>query len=209
LSLLPHALNLEQELDADQQIRTHKANGVRHMKGGATETQRVVTRRSLLAGGLAMLASAHPGFAEAAAGSDLIARRNGAMDIKRNGSRPSGKGPEAWFTGTVRVDPLFQAGDPARVSGGQVTFEPGARTMWHTHPLGQTLIVSSGLGWVQSEGGPVEEIRPGDVIWFPPGEKHWHGATATTAMTHIAVTESLDGKNVDWMEKVSDAQYRR
>ena len=121
------------------------------------------------------------------------------MDIKRNGSRPSGKGPEAWFTGTVRVDPMFQVGEPARVSGGHVTFEPGARTAWHTHPLGQTLIVTSGLGWVQSEGGPIEEIRPGDVIWFPPGEKHWHGATATTAMTHIAITESLNGKNVDWM----------
>jgi len=131
------------------------------------------------------------------------------MDIKRNGSRPSGKGPEAWFTGTVRVDPLFQLGDPLHLSGGQVTFEPGARTMWHTHPLGQTLIVTSGLGWVQSEKGPIEEIRPGDVVWFPPGEKHWHGATATTAMTHIAVTESLNGKNVDWMEKVTDEQYRK
>jgi quercetin dioxygenase-like cupin family protein len=131
------------------------------------------------------------------------------MDIKRNGSRQSGKGPEAWFTGSVRVDPLFQVGDPTRLSGGQVTFEPGARTMWHTHPLGQTLIVTSGLGWVQCEGGPVEEIRPGDIIWFPPGEKHWHGATVTTAMTHIAITESLDGKNVDWLEKVSDEQYRK
>jgi len=131
------------------------------------------------------------------------------MDIKRNGSRPSGKGPETWFSGTVRVDPLFQAGEPTRVSGGQVTFEPGARTMWHTHPLGQTLIVTTGLGWVQTEGGPVEEIRPGDVVWFPPGEKHWHGATANTAMTHIAITESLNGKNVDWMEKVSDEQYRK
>jgi quercetin dioxygenase-like cupin family protein len=131
------------------------------------------------------------------------------MDIKRNGSRPSGKGPEAWFTGTVRIDPMFQVGDPTRFSGGQVTFEPGARTMWHTHPLGQTLIVTSGLGWVQCEGGPTEEIRPGDVIWFSPGEKHWHGATATTAMTHIAITESLNGKNVDWMEKVSDDQYRK
>jgi quercetin dioxygenase-like cupin family protein len=131
------------------------------------------------------------------------------MDIKRNGSRPSGKGPKAWFTGTVRVDPLFQLGDPTRLSGGHVTFEPGARTMWHTHPLGQTLIVTSGLGWVQCDGGPVEEISPGDVIWFPPGEKHWHGATATTAMTHIAITESLDGKNVDWMEMVGDQQYRK
>jgi len=135
-------------------------------------------------------------------------RRKPAMDIKRNSSRPSSKGPDAWFTGAVRVDPLFQTGDPARISGGQVTFEPGARTMWHTHPLGQTLIVTSGLGWVQCENGPVEEIRPGDVVWFSPGEKHWHGATATTAMTHIAVTEWLDGKNVDWMEKVSDERYR-
>jgi quercetin dioxygenase-like cupin family protein len=131
------------------------------------------------------------------------------MDIKRNGSRPSGKGPEAWFTGTVRVDPMFGVGEPARLSGGHVTFEPGARTMWHTHPLGQTLIVTSGLGWAQCEGGPIEEVRPGDVIWFPPGEKHWHGATATTAMAHIAITESLNGNNVDWMEKVSDEQYRR
>ena len=181
-----------------------------HCKSGATETQRVVTRRSLLAGagGLAILAAARPGFAQAAAENDLTERRNGTMDIKRNGSRPSGKGPEDWFTGTVRVDPMFQVGDPARVSGGHVTFEPGARSAWHTHPLGQTLIVTSGLGWAQCEGGQIEEIRPGDVIWFPPGEKHWHGATATTAMTHIAITESLNGKNVDWMEKVSDEQYR-
>src|SRR6202047_5140832 len=136
-------------------------------------------------------------------------RRNGTMDIKRNSSRPSGKGPEAYFTGTVRVDPMFQAGDPARVSGGHVTFEPGARSAWHTRPLGQTLIVTSGLGRAQCEGGPIEEIRSGDVIWFPPGEKHWHGATATTAMTRIAITESLNGKNVDWMERVSDEQYRR
>jgi quercetin dioxygenase-like cupin family protein len=179
-------------------------------KSGATEMQRVVTRRILLAGAgvLAMLATARPGFAETPAEKDLTERRNGAMDIKRNGSRPSGKGPEAWFTGTVRVDPMFQVGDPARVSGGHVTFEPGARSAWHTHPLGQTLIVTSGLGWAQCEGGPIEEIRPGDVIWFPPGEKHWHGATATTAMTHIAVTESFNGKSVDWMEKVSDDQYR-
>jgi quercetin dioxygenase-like cupin family protein len=166
------------------------------------------TRRNLLAGAAVVLARARPAVAAAPAEDGVSEKRNATMDIKRNGSRPSGKGPEAWFTGTVRVDPLFQAGDPVRVSGGQVTFEPGARTMWHTHPLGQTLIVTSGLGWVQSEGMPIAEIRPGDVIWFPPGEKHWHGATATTAMTHIAITESLDGKNVDWMEKVSDAQYR-
>nr|WP_246820692.1 cupin domain-containing protein [Bradyrhizobium iriomotense] len=131
------------------------------------------------------------------------------IDIKRNGSRPSQKGPADWFTGTVRIDPLFQAPDPARVAAGQVTFEPGARTAWHTHPLGQTLIVTAGLGWVQREGGPVEEIRPGDVVWFPPGLKHWHGASPTTAMTHIAIQESLGGKTVDWMEKVSDEQYRR
>jgi quercetin dioxygenase-like cupin family protein len=130
------------------------------------------------------------------------------MDIKRNGLQPSAKGPAHWFTGSVRVDPLFQASDPARGAGASVTFEPGARTAWHTHPLGQTLIVTAGLGWVQHDGGPIEEIRPGDVVWFPPGEKHWHGATSTTAMTHIAIQESLNGKVVDWMEKVSDAQYR-
>ncbi|MCM2397453.1 cupin domain-containing protein [Rhizobium sp. S95] len=129
------------------------------------------------------------------------------MDIMRVGTRPSGKGPADWFTGTVRIDPLFQAQEPARVAGASVTFEPGARTAWHTHPLGQTLIVVSGLGLVQREGGAVEEIRPGDVIWFPPGEKHWHGASATVAMTHIAIQEALDGKVVDWMEHVSDEQY--
>jgi len=131
------------------------------------------------------------------------------IDIKRNGSRPSQKGSSDWFTGTVRVDPLFQAADPARVGAGQVTFEPGARTAWHTHPLGQTLIVTAGLGWVQREGGPIEEIRRGDVVLFPPGLKHWHGASPTTAMTPIAIQESLGGKNVDWMEKVSDEQYRK
>ena len=129
------------------------------------------------------------------------------MDIKRNGSRPSGKGPAEYFTGAVRVDPLFEAPEPARVRGAHVTFEPGARTAWHTHPLGQTLIVTSGLGWVQREGAPVEEIKPGDVVWFAPGEKHWHGATATTAISHIAIQEALNGSPVDWMEKVSDEQY--
>lgn len=129
------------------------------------------------------------------------------MEIKRNGSRPSGKGPDEYFTGAVRVDPLVQADAPARVSGASVTFEPGARTAWHTHPLGQTLIVTAGCGWAQREGGPTEEIRPGDVVWFPPGEKHWHGAAATTAMTHIAIQEQLNGSPVDWMEKVSDQQY--
>ena len=131
------------------------------------------------------------------------------MEIKRNGSRPSGKGPGEYFTGTVRVDPLFQAPEPARGSGASVTFEPGARTAWHTHPLGQTLIVTAGCGRAQHEGGPVEEIRPGDVVWFAPSEKHWHGAASTTAMTHIAIAEQLDGKVVDWLEKVSDVQYQK
>jgi quercetin dioxygenase-like cupin family protein len=131
------------------------------------------------------------------------------MDIKRNGSRPSGKGPADWFTGAVRIDPLIETPAPARLRGAQVTFEPGARTAWHTHPLGQTLIVTSGLGWVQRAGSPVEEIRPGDVVWFEPGEKHWHGASQASAMTHIALQEALDGKVVDWMEQVSDAQYAR
>jgi len=131
------------------------------------------------------------------------------MDIKRVGTQSSGKGPADWFSGTVRIDPLFQAPDPARVGGASVTFEPGARTAWHRHPLGQTLIVTFGCGWVQREGGPVEEVYPGDVIWFPPGERHWHGATRTTAMTHIAIQEKLNGENVDWMEKVSDDQYNK
>jgi quercetin dioxygenase-like cupin family protein len=131
------------------------------------------------------------------------------MDIKRGGSQASGKGPADWFTGPVRIDPLFQAPEPARASGASVTFEPGARTAWHTHPLGQTLIVTFGCGWAQREGGQVEEIRPGDVVWFPPGEKHWHGATPTTAMIHIAIQEMLNGKAVEWLEHVSDEQYRR
>ncbi len=130
------------------------------------------------------------------------------MNIKRGGSQPSNKGPADWFTGTVRIDPLFQANTPARAAGGSVTFEPGARTAWHTHPLGQTLIVTAGCGLVQRWGGPIEEIRPGDVVSFAPNEKHWHGATATTAMTHIAIQEQLDGKVVEWMEKVSDDQYQ-
>ena len=129
------------------------------------------------------------------------------MEIKRAGSQPSTKGSSDYFTGTVRVDPLFQAPAPARVSGAAVTFEPGARTAWHTHPLGQTLVVTAGFGRVQRWDGPIEEIRPGDVVWFPPGEKHWHGASPTTALTHIAVQEQLDGKNVEWMEQVSDDQY--
>jgi quercetin dioxygenase-like cupin family protein len=130
------------------------------------------------------------------------------MQITKIGSRPSVKGPEDWFTGTVRIDMPFQAEEPARVGGATVTFEPGARTAWHTHPLGQTLFVVSGLGWAQREGGPVEEIRPGDIVWFQPGEKHWHGASPTTAMTHIAVAEKLDGKSVDWMEKVTEQEYQ-
>jgi len=130
------------------------------------------------------------------------------MDIKRVGSQASIKGPAGWFSGTVRIDPLFlQANDPSRVTGANVTFEPGARTAWHTHPLGQTLIVTAGCGRVQREGGPIEEIRPGDVVWFPPGEKHWHGASPNTAMTHIAIQETLDGKSVDWLEHVSDEEY--
>jgi quercetin dioxygenase-like cupin family protein len=131
------------------------------------------------------------------------------MEIKRNGSQASSAGPADYFTGTVRIDSPFAGTDAARVSGATVTFEPGARTAWHTHPLGQTLIVTSGLGWAQCEGESVEEIRPGDIVWFPPRAKHWHGAAATTAMTHIAIAEKLDGKAVDWMEKVTDEQYRK
>jgi quercetin dioxygenase-like cupin family protein len=129
------------------------------------------------------------------------------MEVTRAGLQHSAKGPPEWFTGTVRIDPLFPARAPARAAGNAVTFEPGARTAWHTHPLGQTLIVTSGFGRVQREGGQIEEIRPGDVVWFPPGEKHWHGASPTTAMTHIAIQEVLEGKNVEWMEKVSDEEY--
>lgn len=132
-----------------------------------------------------------------------------SMQITRSGSRPSQPGPTDWFTGAVRIDPLFQAPEPARVAGAQVTFEPGARTAWHTHPLGQTLIITSGLGWVQCEGGSVEEVRAGDVVWFPPRVKHWHGASPSTAMTHIAIQEAMDGRSVDWLEKVSDDQYRK
>jgi quercetin dioxygenase-like cupin family protein len=171
----------------------------------------MMTRRHILAagGGLAALTAAAPAAADTAAMTAPTERRNGTMEITRGGSQPSRKGPAEYFTGAVRVDPLFQAPDPARVSGGSVTFEPGARSAWHTHPLGQTLIITAGFGWVQREGGQIEEVRPGDVVWFPPGLKHWHGATPTTAMTHIAIQEALDGKNVDWLEKVSDEQYRK
>jgi quercetin dioxygenase-like cupin family protein len=167
----------------------------------------MITRRRVLAatGGLASLAA---GTAVAQIPTATTQERKGTMQITRAGSQPSRKGPGENFTGAVRVDPLFPAREPGRVSGGHVTFEPGARSAWHTHPLGQTLIITSGLGWVQREGGPIEEVRAGDVVWFPPGLKHWHGATPTTAMTHIAITEVLNGKNVDWLEKVSDEQYR-
>jgi quercetin dioxygenase-like cupin family protein len=131
------------------------------------------------------------------------------MEIKRAGSQASTTGSPEWFTGKVRIDPLFQAPDPALISSASVTFEPGARTAWHTHPLGQTLIVTAGCGRAQREGGPIQEIRPGDVVWFLPGERHWHGATPTTAMTHIAIQEKLDGKVVDWMEHVTDEQYSK
>jgi quercetin dioxygenase-like cupin family protein len=130
------------------------------------------------------------------------------MEITRGDSRPSGKGPAEYFTGTVRIDPVIQAPDPARVASATVTFEPGARTAWHTHPLGQTLLVTAGFGRAQRWGGPIEDIRPGDVVWFAPGEKHWHGASPATAMTHIAIQERLDGKAVDWLEQVSEEQYR-
>jgi quercetin dioxygenase-like cupin family protein len=129
------------------------------------------------------------------------------MEITRTGTRPSVKGPEDWFTGTVRIDPLFDANDARRGAAASVTFEPGARTAWHTHPLGQTLIITAGCGWVQKEGGPIEEVHPGDIVWFEPAERHWHGATSTTGMTHTAIQENLAGKVVDWMEKVSDEEY--
>jgi 4-carboxymuconolactone decarboxylase len=161
----------------------------------------MITRRRMLAsaGSVALLAA--DGRASAREGIQT-------MQITRSGSQPSQSGPANYFTGSVRIDSRFQGSAPARVGGGIVTFEPGARTAWHTHPLGQTLIVTAGCGWVQPDGGPKEEIRPGDVVWIPPGEKHWHGATATTAMSHIAIAEALEGKSVDWMEKVSDAHYR-
>ena len=131
------------------------------------------------------------------------------MNITRIGTQASARGPAEWFTGTVRIVPLFQPQAPARAVGASVTFEPGARTAWHTHPLGQSLLITAGCGWVQREGGPIDEVHPGDVVWFSPGERHWHGATSTTAMTHIAIQEQLDGKAVDWLEHVSDEQYRK
>lgn len=131
------------------------------------------------------------------------------MEITRIGSQPSSKGSEDWFTGSVRIDPLFQPNEHRRAAAAIVTFEPGARTAWHTHPLGQTLVVVSGVGWAQKEGGPVEEVRPGDIVWFAPNERHWHGASSTIAMSHIAIQEQLNGRVVDWMEKVSDSQYQK
>jgi quercetin dioxygenase-like cupin family protein len=172
----------------------------------------MMTRRHLLTATSGIGAMAAAGMLNANASEEptiSTSRRNGTMEIMRNGSQPSGKGPANNFTGAVRVDGRFQAPAPARVSGASVTFEPGARTAWHSHPLGQTLIVTSGRGWVQHWGGPIEEIQPGDVIWIPPTVKHWHGATPTTAMTHIAIVEQLDGKTADWMEKVGDEQYRK
>jgi quercetin dioxygenase-like cupin family protein len=165
-----------------------------------------VSRRRFLKATGALLATPMILRAQGEAGLTKTSQIN--MEIKRVGSQPSSKGPADWFTGTVRIDPLFQANAPARAIGASVTFEPGARTAWHTHPLGQTLIVTAGCGRAQRWEGPLEEIRPGDVIWIPPGEKHWHGAAPTTAMTHIAIQEQLDGKAVDWMEKVSDEQYQ-
>ena len=177
------------------------------MDRGSTRLE--VTRRRLfrLVGGLAVLVGYRPALAQQPKKHSMEGKTT--MKIERNGSRPSTKGAQDYFSGSVRVEPVFQVGEPMRLNAGSVTFEPGARTAWHTHPLGQTLIITAGLGWVQTEGGQIEEVRPGDVVWFPPGEKHWHGATPTTAMTHIAVQESLNGKNVDWMEKVSDAQYSK
>jgi quercetin dioxygenase-like cupin family protein len=182
-----------------------------YLDAATVEATAMITRRRMLAGTgyLVGLAAAAPAVADTSALNIPTNSRNGTMEIKRIGSQPSSQGSTDYFTGTVRIDPLFEAPDPARVRGASVTFEPGARTAWHTHPLGQTLIVTSGLGLAQRWGGPIEEIRPGDVVWFPPGEKHWHGATPTTVVTHIAIQEALNGKTVDWMEKVSDEQYRK
>jgi quercetin dioxygenase-like cupin family protein len=165
-----------------------------------------VFQRAGLVNGRARLCRASPRQSDP----DSPSHRDGlqfVMEIKRSGTQASGIGPAEWFTGSVRIDPLFQPVEPARATGANVTFEPGARTAWHTHPLGQRLIVVAGCGRAQRWGGPIEEIRPGDVIWFPPGEKHWHGAAPTTAMTHIAIQEQLDGKAVEWLEKVSEEEY--
>jgi quercetin dioxygenase-like cupin family protein len=169
------------------------------MRSKETSRQAECTRRSALRMAIAVVALPFAG--------GWATTRGAGMEIKRSGSQPSAKGPAEWFTGTVRIDPLFDAPAPARAAGASVTFEPGACTAWHTHPLGQTLIVTSGVGRAQRWGGPIEEIRPGDVVWFAPGEKHWHGAAPTTAMTHIAIQEKLDGKPVDWLENVTAEQY--
>src|SRR4051812_32929175 len=180
---------------------------MRALREGRGVTSLSHSRRIFLlaAGPGLVLASTRHGGVSAAGTTTEEAR----LDITRIGSQPSARGPGDWFTGTVRIDPLFPARAPARAAGNSVTFEPGARTAWHTHPLGQTLVITAGCGWVQRDGGPVEEVRPGDVVWFAPGEKHGHGATPTTAMTHVAIQEGLDGKMVDWLEHVSDGQYRR
>jgi quercetin dioxygenase-like cupin family protein len=178
---------------------------LQRLKAHLRMVQENVSRLGAVTGGLPGLAAA--GAADAQAPTAGAQGRNGMLQITRAGSQPSRQGTAEYFTGAVRIDPLFQPPDPSRVSGASVTFEPAARTAWHTHPLGQTLIITSGLGWVQREGGSIEEVRTGDVVWFPAGLKHWHGATPTTAMTHIAIQESLNGKNVDWMEEVTDEQY--
>ena len=173
------------------------------------ENMRILRRRFLTTmGAAAATAFVFPVILRGQTTTLAIQRKELDMEIKKVGTQASMKGPADWFTGTVRIDPLFQANAPARVSAGSVTFEPGARTAWHTHPLGQTLIITAGCSWVQREGGPIEEVHPGDVVCFPPGLKHWHGALPTTAMTHIAIQESVDGKNVEWMEKVTDEQYQ-
>src|SRR5438105_11258194 len=170
---------------------------------------RILRRRFLATiGAVAATVLTFPAILRGQTTTSAIQRKELDMEIKRVGTQASTKGPADWFTGTVRIDPQFQAHAPARAAGANVTFEPGARTAWHTHPLGQTLIVTAGCGRAQRWGGPIEEIRSGDVVWFPPGEKHWHGAAPTTAMTHIAIQEELDGRVVDWMEKVSDEQYQ-
>jgi quercetin dioxygenase-like cupin family protein len=174
------------------------------MRSGSTPSSR---RMFLQLTGATALAA--PTLSRAYANAPAVRDQEVPMEIERIGSQPSSKGPADWFTGPVRIDPLFQAHPPARAAGASVTFEPGARTAWHTHPLGQTLIITAGCGWVQRDGGPVEEVHPGDVVRFAPGEKHWHGATPATAMTHIAIQEQLDGKMVDWLEHVGDEQYRK
>jgi quercetin dioxygenase-like cupin family protein len=166
-----------------------------------------ITRRKIIASTVVTLATSSLRRGNAAA--ELSKEKESHMEITRIGSQPSTKGKAEYFTGTVRVDPLFQPHAPARASAGSVTFEPGARSAWHTHPLGQMLLITAGCGWAQREGGPIEEVHPGDVVWFPPGEKHWHGATPKMALTHIAIQEAVDGKVVDWLEHVSDEQYRK